>query len=101
MINTTLLRYQRITQTPATMSNQWTMTIGTVHTICRLCCTLDPHIATRRKDGRSMREIFSMYCMFKSYPSATWRCADGSVLRSGGCMPYVGRDLMQFPVIEP
>ena len=42
-----------------------------------------------------------MYSMLTSCSSAPWRRADGPVLFSAGSMPYVARDLMQFPVVEP
>ena len=44
-------------------------------------------------------ERFSIYSMSTSQSSASWQ-ADGAVLFSAGSMPYVARDLMQFPVIE-
>lgn len=40
-----------------------------------------------------------MHSTFAS--GSSWRRADGPVLFSAGSMPYVARDLMQFPVIEP
>lgn len=55
----------------------------------------------KRKGGLSTMETFSIYSVFTSYSSASWRHADGVVLFSAGCMPYVARDLMQFPVVEP
>lgn len=42
-----------------------------------------------------------MYSMFTPSSSASWQRANGAVLFSGGSMPYVARDLMQFPVVEP
>lgn len=42
-----------------------------------------------------------MYSVFISSSSASWGQADGAILFSAGSMPYVARDLMQFPVVEP
>ena len=51
------------------------------------------------KVGLSMMETSSMHSTFTS--GSSWQRADDPGLFSAGSMPYVARDLMQFPVVEP